>query len=181
MTVANLMLFNMVTTVFFIGTQTGSWKINKEDPRRNSVYAFLNLIPKAHKNFIFNHFRNEQVSKSTVYIILQRKEKNIGSHRYFCSGPPAEKMPKNKVNQQIKRIFHEDWVSQHRLARQNGIGKSYVSRIINKEKSIKNRKKKKAPKHCLPRSGHSSQVPTVQTTFFSKWIFSKKANPGKSP
>ena len=56
-------------------------------------------------------------------------------------------MPKNKVNQQIKRIFHEDWVSQHRLARQNGIGKSYVSRIINKEKSIKNRKKKKAPKH----------------------------------
>ena len=145
------------------------------------MYAFLNLTPKAHKNFIVNHFRIEQVSKSTVYNIPQRKEKNIGAHRYFCSCPPAEKIPKNKVNQQINRIFHEDWVSQHRLAKQNGIGKSYVSRIINKEKSIKNREKKKALKHCLPRSGHSSQVPTVQTTFFSKWTFSKKANPGKLP
>ena len=141
------------------------------------MYAFLNLTPKVHKNLIVNRFRIEQVSKSTVYNILQRKEKNIGAHRYFLSGPPAEKMPKNKVNQQIKRIFHEDRVSQHRQARQNGIGKSYVSRIINKEKSIKNREKKKALKHCLPRSGHSSQVHTVQTTFFLKMDFFEKSKP----
>ena len=58
-----------------------SKKINNEDVRRNSVYAFLNLHSKAQKNFIVNHFRVEQVSKSTLFNILQRKEKNIGSHQ----------------------------------------------------------------------------------------------------
>ena len=141
------------------------------------MYAFLNLTPKAHKNFIVNHFRIEQVSKSTVYNILQRKEKNIGAHRYFCSGQPAEKMPKNKVNQQIKRIFHEDWVSQHRLARQNGIGKSYVSRIINKEKSIKNRKKKKAPKHSPAQKRPFFSSAHGSNNFFLKMDFFEKSKP----
>jgi hypothetical protein len=55
------------------------------------VYAFLDLHPKENKAFIVNHFRMENVPKSTMYDILQRKEKNIGPERKVGSGRTAKK------------------------------------------------------------------------------------------
>ena len=123
-----------------------SKKTNKEEALRKRVYAFLNLHPEADKSFVVNHFRIEQVPKSTVYDILKRRENKIGAERQSGTGRPAVKMPTTKVNQLVKRINHKDGISQRRLATQYGVSQSYISQIINKKTSVRYRKKKKAPK-----------------------------------
>ena len=70
---------------------------NKEDDLRKRMYAFLDLHPKENKTFIINHFRMENVPKSTMYDILQRKENNIGPERKVGSDRTAKKMPKKQI------------------------------------------------------------------------------------
>jgi len=110
------------------------------------VYAFLDLHPKENKTFIVNHFRMENVPKSTMYDILQRKENNIGPERKIGSGRTAKKMPKKQIKRLEKSIDKKDGVSQHSLAKRFNVTQQYISKIINEKTSIRYRKKTKAPK-----------------------------------
>ena len=119
---------------------------NNEEALRKRVYAFLDLHLKENKAFIVNHFRMEKVPKSTMYNILQRKEKNIGPERKVGSGRTAKKMPKKQIKRLEKSIDKKDGVSQRRLAKRFNVSQPYVSKIINEKTSIRYRKKVKAPK-----------------------------------
>ena len=77
---------------------------NNQGALQKQVHEFLGLHSKENKTFIVNHFRMENVPKSTMYGILQRKENNIGPERKVGSGQTAKKMPKT----QIKRIVKID-------------------------------------------------------------------------
>ncbi|XP_065659044.1 zinc finger BED domain-containing protein 4-like [Hydra vulgaris] len=62
---------------------------SNEDSLRKRVYTFLDLHPDDNKNFIVNRFRMENIPKSTIYNILQRKGNNIGPERKAGSGRKA--------------------------------------------------------------------------------------------
>lgn len=152
-----------------------SKKTNKEEALRKRVYAFLNLHPEADKSFVVNHFRIEQVPKSTVYDILKRRENNIGAERQSGTGRPAVKMPTTKVNQLVKRINHKDGISQRRLATQYGVSQSYISQIINKKTSVRYRKKKKAPKRtAAQKAAIRPKCRALRQLFSKKVIIPKK-------
>ena len=68
-------------------------KAYNEGSLRKRVYAFLDLHPDDNKIFIVNHFRMENIPKSTIYNILKRKGNNIGPERKVGSGRKAIKMP----------------------------------------------------------------------------------------
>ena len=65
--------------------------IDKQEALRKRVYTFLDVHPDENKNFIVNHFRMENVPRSTLYDILKRKENNIGSERKVGSGRIGKK------------------------------------------------------------------------------------------
>ena len=99
---------------------------NNEEALRKRVYAFLDLHQKENKAFIVNHFRMENVPKSTMYDILQRKEKNIGPERKVGSGRTAKKMPKKQIKRLEKSIDKKDGVSQRTLAKRFNVSQPYI-------------------------------------------------------
>ena len=119
---------------------------NNEEALRDRVYAFFDLHLKENKAFIVHHFRMEKDPKSTMYNILQRKEKNIGPERKVGSGRTAKKMPEKQIRRLEKSIDKKDGVSQRRLAKRLNVSQPYISKIINEKTSIRYRKKFKAPK-----------------------------------
>ena len=81
------------------------------------VYAFLDLHPDEKKSFIVNHFRIENIPKSTIYDILKRKENNIGPERKVGNGRPSKKMPMIQFKRLQKSIDQRDGTSQRGLAK----------------------------------------------------------------
>ena len=81
------------------------------------MYAFLDLHPDDNKNFIVNHFRIENIPKSTIYNILKRKGNNIGPERKVGSGHKAIKMPAKEIKRLKKLIDQKDGISQRGLAK----------------------------------------------------------------
>ena len=60
----------------------------------------------------------ENVPKSTMYDLLQRKENNIGPEKKVGSSQTAKKMPKKQIKRLEKSIDKKDGASQRILAKE---------------------------------------------------------------
>ena len=121
-------------------------KAYNKDSLRKRVYGFLDLHPDDNKNFIVNHFRMENIPKSTNYNILKRKGNNIGPEREVGSGRKAIKMPAKEIKRLKKSIDQKDGVSQHGLAKRFHVSQPFICKIILQKTSIRYLKKTKTPK-----------------------------------
>lgn len=121
-------------------------KAGNQEALRKRVYAFLDLHPNYKKSWVVNHFRSENIPKSTMYSILSRKENNIGPERKVGSGRKAKKMPTKQIKRLEKSIDHKDGISQRGLAKRFNVSQQYISHLIKTKTNIRYRKKSKAPK-----------------------------------
>ena len=121
-------------------------KAYNEDSLRKRVYAFLDLHPDDNKNFIVNHFRMENIPKSTIYNILKRKGNNIGPERKVGSDRKSIKMPAKEIKRLKKSIDQKDGISQRGLAKRFHVSQLYICKIIHQKTSIRYCKKNKTPK-----------------------------------
>jgi len=119
---------------------------SKEEDLRNRVYFFADLHPLWSKSAIAKHFMLENIPRSTIFSILQRKARKISPKRIVGSGRISVKMKKANVAQLKKRIDHKDGVSQNMLARKFDVTQQYINKIIRTKTTIRYRKKVKVPK-----------------------------------
>jgi len=110
------------------------------------VYEFVKIHPGCSKNLVVKHFSDENVSKTTIYDILQRMEKNIGPDRKQRVTPPHCKMTQTKIKRLQKVVDHHHGISQNALAQQFEVSQSTISQTIKNKTSIRYYKKRKAPK-----------------------------------
>jgi predicted transcriptional regulator len=88
----------------------------------------------------------ENVARSTIFGILQRKQRELAAERKVGSGRPAIKMNKTDIKRLERRIDHKDGVSQRHLARHFNVSQPYINHVINTKTSIRYRKKIKIPR-----------------------------------
>ena len=79
-----------------------------------------------------NHFKAENIPKSTIYSILSRVQ-HVSPQRKHGSGTKCQKMTKKKLNTLKKAFDHKDKMSQRQAARKYGISQQMVSKILKKE------------------------------------------------
>jgi transposase len=118
---------------------------SKEDTLRKRVYTFADLHPDFTKSDVVKHFSAENVPRSTLFQILQRKANNIGPERKVGTGRKATRMTPKIVNQLKKRINNKDGISQRQLASEYGVCHQYMGEVIKTKSTIKYRKKIKVP------------------------------------
>lgn len=113
---------------------------------RKRVYSLIDLHPEMTSASIVEHFKLEGYTRSTLYDILKRKEKNIGVNRRVGSGRPAKKMTKCKVKRLAEHVNNSHGTSQRKLARKYNVHHSYIFKILKTKTDIRYRKKIKVPK-----------------------------------
>ena len=93
----------------------------KNNPRqedlRNRVYKFADLHHNWSKSAIAKHFMLENVPRSTIFRILQRKQRELAAKRKVRSSRPAIKMNNANIKRLERQIDHKDGVSQRHLAK----------------------------------------------------------------
>ena len=113
----------------------------KNNPRqedlRKRVYKFADLHHNWSKSAIAKHFMLEKVARSTIFCILQRKQRELAAERKVGSGRPAIKMNKNNIKRLERRIDHLDGISQQYLTTHFDVSQPHISRVINIKTSIR--------------------------------------------
>lgn len=119
---------------------------SKQDILRERVYNFYIKHRDQGKSFTVSHFTAENISKATIYRIIERAENDSGHGRRVGSGRTAIKMTPKKIAR-IKDMFNNnDTVSYRLAARKLGISPAYAHKIIKTKSSIRKRKKTRVPK-----------------------------------
>ncbi len=133
--------------IIFIIHKCWKWQKNssKVSDIKNRVYSFVDLHPTWSKSAIVKHFMFENIPRSTIYIILQKKANKIGLDRKVGSGRPAIKFNQTSIKRLKTKIDHSHGISQRLLATMFGCHQSYVCRTIKRKTSIRYRKKGSAP------------------------------------
>jgi transposase len=116
---------------------------SKEASLRNRVYKFYEQNIDRGKSFTYRHFAAENVSKSTLYSILQRFERGVGADRKKGTGRKAVKQQLQKV----KKVFeNSDSCSLQLAARKFGVSPSYLCNIPKNKTNLRFRRKQTIPK-----------------------------------
>jgi hypothetical protein len=143
-------------------------KINKskEEDLRKRVYQFVEKHPGWKKNRIARHYKDEQIPKSTIYSILERKAKNIPPERKARLTPPHCKMTKTNVKRLKTRVDHHDAVSQRGLAQFFKVSQPTICQTLKHKTTIRYYKKKKAPKRTEQQKAAARPKCTKLATIF---------------
>lgn len=119
---------------------------SKEVSLRNRVYKFYQENIDRGKLYTYKHFTAENVSKSTIYSILQRFESGMSADRKKGTGRKATKMT-NQQLQKVKALFeNNDSCSLRLAARKFGVSPSYMCTILKNKTNLRYRKKQSIPK-----------------------------------
>jgi hypothetical protein len=107
------------------------------------VYKFYEQNIDRGKSFTYRHFAAENVSKSTLYSILQPFERGVGADRKKGTGRKAVKQQLQKV----KKVFeNSDSCSLRLAARKFGVSPSYLCNIPKNKTNLRFRRKQTIPK-----------------------------------
>ena len=132
---------------------------SKQDILRERVYNFYIKHRDQGKSFTVSHFTAENISKATIYRIIESAENDSGHGRCVGSGRTAIKMTPKKIAR-IKDMFNNsDTVSYRLAARKFGISPSYAHKIIKTKSSI--RKRKKSECQSVRRAKKPTRKPSV--------------------
>ncbi|KAF2891734.1 hypothetical protein ILUMI_14439 [Ignelater luminosus] len=118
----------------------------KELEFRNHVYKFYEENRALGKLYTYKHFLYDNVSKSTIYNIIQHFEKGLTVDRRNGSGCKAVKITPQKLRQ-IENLFeNNDSVSLHTAARKYDVSPGYLCKTLKKKTKLRYRKKQTIPK-----------------------------------
>ena len=122
-------------------------KINsKQEEIRKRVYEFYLNYKNAGKKFNYDHFKVENIPKSTIYKVIKRAESESGYQRVQGSGVKAKKMTRTNI-ERLKLMFdHKDGVSQRQGAKKFNCTQQHICKTLKKRTNIKSRKKMTIPK-----------------------------------
>ena len=88
----------------------------KQEEIRKRVYEFYLNYRNVGKKFTYDHFKTENIPKSTIYKIIKRAKSESGYQRVQGSGGKAKKMTKTNIKR-LKLMFdHKDEVSKRQVA-----------------------------------------------------------------
>jgi transposase len=146
--------------------KVGKINTSQQEVRRKHMYEFVEKHPDWPKNRIAQHFRDEEISKSTIYDVLDRIAKNIPPERIPRASPPHCKMTKDKVKRLKTRIDHRDGISQRGLAQVFNVSQSTISRTIKGKTPIRHYKKQKTPKRTAQQKAVARPKCTRLTSIF---------------
>lgn len=118
---------------------------SEQEARRKRVYDFYNGNRSKGKFFTFQHFKAENIPKSTIYDIIARAENDYGPKRVNGSGRIAEIMTKKRLRDLKRMLDHNSGVSQRQAARKIGCAQSFISQTLKRKILTKYWKKKKIP------------------------------------
>jgi transposase len=119
---------------------------SKEASLRNRVHKFYEQNIDRGKSFTYRHFAAENVSKSTLYSILQRFESGVGADRKKGTGGKAVKITQQQL-QKVKKVFeNSDSCSLRLAARKFGVSPSYLCNILKNKTNLRFRRKQTIPK-----------------------------------
>ena len=90
--------------------------MTKHSDLRKRVYSYMEKHKDKTKKFIADHFISENVSKSTIYNIIKRREKGFDYIRRVGSGRPAKIFNKGGLLRLKRLTDHKDGISQNKLA-----------------------------------------------------------------
>ena len=78
--------------------------------------SFFQMHRSKGKVFTYNHFKEENIPKSTIYRIISRAENEIGRQKKPGSGQIAKIMTKRNLKQLFSDFNHQDRKSQEKAA-----------------------------------------------------------------
>lgn len=117
-------------------------KVSQQVLLRERVYSMLGHCSKVD---VARHFMKENISKSTIYSIISRKERGQGCLQQPKSGRP--KTLSSKQRQILRKSsIHRLGVSQRQLAKKFNVSKTCIQQNLVKM-NIKRFKRQKAPKY----------------------------------
>ena len=109
------------------------------------MYKFYIQNKSLGKKYTLDHFKAENIPKSTIYSIIERAEKGIQAKRVVGSGRVAKKMNKKNISK-LKAMFdHKDGISQRQAARKFKCLVSFVNKTLKIKTQIKAMRKKRIP------------------------------------
>ncbi len=113
--------------------------MTKTEDLRKRIYEFFE---KNGRKKTFQHFQDEQIARSTIHDILDRKAHGVSAERRKGSGRVTKKIPKSKRKRPAQYFDHQTGKSQRVAARKFGITQAYVCQIL-QAKGVRCRKKEK--------------------------------------
>ena len=119
--------------------------MTKHSDLRKRVYSYMEKHKDKTKKFIADHFISENVSKSTIYNIIKRREKGFDYIRRVGSGNPAKIFNKGGLLRLKRLTDHKDGISQNKLAAMFKCDQSYICKTLKNQLNIKLRKKTNIP------------------------------------
>jgi len=96
------------------------------------VYSFYFQLRSKGKNFIFLHFKDEGLARSTINSIIQRAESRKSAERVPGSGRKAKIMTKKNIKALKSQFDHNHKVSYRQAARKFGCSQPFVSQTLKK-------------------------------------------------
>ena len=97
------------------------------------MYKFYLNYRNVGKKFTYDHFKTENIPKSTTYKIIKRAESESGYQRVQGSGGKAKKMTKTNIKR-LKLMFdHKDGVSQRQVAKKFNFTQQRISKTFLKK------------------------------------------------
>lgn len=118
---------------------------SKQEDRRKRIYNFY-LENRSHgKEFTVNHFKAENVPKTTIYRIIQSAENDSGHQRIVGSGRKAQIMTKKRIGHLKKTFKGRDGVTIRQAARKFDCSKSHIHKTLSEKTTIVCRKKINIP------------------------------------
>ena len=110
---------------------------SKQEALQELLYKFYLENQSRGKNFTFLHFEAENMSKSTIYRIIQHAVNRLGSKRRIGSGRKPKIMD-TKGKQKLKVMFEQsDKVSQMQTARSFKCSQQYICKTLKRYTSIR--------------------------------------------
>ena len=114
---------------------------SKQEEIRKCVYEFYLNYKNAGKKFTYDHFKVENIPKSTIYKIIKRAESESGYQRVQGSGVKAKKITRTNI-ERLKLMFdHKDGVSQRQAAKKFNCTQQRISKTLKKEQILNQEKK----------------------------------------
>lgn len=117
-------------------------KVSQQVLLRERVYSMLGHCSKVE---VVRHFLKENISKSTIYSIIKRKECGKGTQQKPKTGRPRKLTPKQRQNLR-KSSINRLGVSQRQLAKKFRVSKTCIQQNLIKM-DLKRFKRQKAPKY----------------------------------
>ena len=118
---------------------------SKQEALRKRIYEFFLANRSSGKKYTVAHFQAENVSRSTIYNIIRRAERDSGHERVFGSGRKAKIMTKKNIKRLNTMFNHRDGVSTRQAARKFKCDHSLIIKTLSRKTDIKHIKKKKIP------------------------------------